>query len=120
MWAHKAGRVSRIFIAEGPGKATQVRELPLDASVVILRRRGYAVLYFNPRGSNGYGEAFSDGCVNDWGGGDYKDLMAGLDLVLAEHPELDGKRLGQERHTAGLPIGRVEGDGRPVRPLFRR
>jgi dipeptidyl aminopeptidase/acylaminoacyl peptidase len=56
--------------------------------------RGYAVLYLNPRGSTGYGQRFSDGCVNDWGGADYKDLMAGLDHVLAHHPELDAARLG--------------------------
>jgi len=40
---------------------------------------GYPVLYINPRGSASYGQAFSDGCINDGGGGDYKDLMAGLD-----------------------------------------
>lgn len=55
--------------------------------------RGYAVLYLNPRGSAGYGQRFSDGCVQDWGGGDYKDLIAGLDHVLAAHPEIDRNRL---------------------------
>ena len=60
----------------------------------LLRANGYAVLYLNPRGSNGYGQSFSDGCVNDWGGADYKDLMAGLDHALAKHPELDAERLG--------------------------
>jgi dipeptidyl aminopeptidase/acylaminoacyl peptidase len=55
--------------------------------------RGYAVLYLNPRGSAGYGQKFSDGCVQDWGGGDYKDLMAGLDHVLAQYPQLDPQRL---------------------------
>lgn len=60
----------------------------------LLCSRGYAVLSPNPRGSAGYGQKFSDGCVNDWGGGDYKDLMASLDDALAKHPELDGSRLG--------------------------
>ncbi|MFO0866769.1 MAG: S9 family peptidase [Gemmataceae bacterium] len=55
--------------------------------------RGYAVLYLNPRGSAGYGQKFSDGCVKDWGGGDYKDLMAVLDHILAQHPQLDPQRL---------------------------
>ena len=41
-----------------------------------LAGAGYAVILLNPRGSNGYGQEFSDGCVGDWGGGDYKDLMA--------------------------------------------
>jgi dipeptidyl aminopeptidase/acylaminoacyl peptidase len=55
--------------------------------------RGYAVLAINPRGSSGYGQKFSDGCVNDWGGGDYKDLMAGVDHVLATHASIDRARL---------------------------
>ena len=48
----------------------------------------------NPRGSTGYGQKFSDGCVNNWGGGDYKDLMAGVDYVLKKFPQVDPRRLG--------------------------
>jgi dipeptidyl aminopeptidase/acylaminoacyl peptidase len=55
---------------------------------------GYATLAINPRGSSGYGQAFSDGCVNNWGGGDYKDLMAGVDAVLKTHQTIDPARLG--------------------------
>jgi dipeptidyl aminopeptidase/acylaminoacyl peptidase len=55
--------------------------------------KGYSVLAINPRGSSGYGQKFSDGCVNDWGGGDYKDLMAGVDHALATHTNLDPAKL---------------------------
>jgi dipeptidyl aminopeptidase/acylaminoacyl peptidase len=54
---------------------------------------GYAVLAINPRGSSGYGQRFSDGCINDWGGGDYHDLMAGVDYVLATHQNIDPAKL---------------------------
>lgn len=56
--------------------------------------RGYAVLAVNPRGSSGYGQKFADGCINDWGGGDYRDLMAAVDEILRRHPEVDSNRLG--------------------------
>ena len=56
--------------------------------------RGYATLVVNPRGSSGYGQAFSDGCVGNWGGGDYQDLMAGVDFVLRTRPKVDPARLG--------------------------
>ncbi len=56
--------------------------------------RGYAVLAVNPRGSSGYGQKFADGCINDWGGGDYRDLMAAVDEILRRHPEVDPNRLG--------------------------
>jgi dipeptidyl aminopeptidase/acylaminoacyl peptidase len=55
--------------------------------------RGYAVLAINPRGSSGYGQKFSDGSVNNWGGGDYQDLMAGVDKVLASHSNIDPEKL---------------------------
>ena len=56
--------------------------------------RGYAVLLLNPRGSSGYGQKFADGCVDNWGGGDYQDLMAGVDHVLQTHAGIDPQRLG--------------------------
>jgi dipeptidyl aminopeptidase/acylaminoacyl peptidase len=60
----------------------------------VYAARGYGVLYLNPRGSSGYGQKFSDGCVNNWGGGDYQDLMKGVDFALAKHPWIDPNRLG--------------------------
>jgi acylaminoacyl-peptidase len=55
---------------------------------------GYAVIYTNPRGSQGYGEAFTSAVIRDWGGGDYADVMAGLDEALRRHDEIDPARLG--------------------------
>jgi dipeptidyl aminopeptidase/acylaminoacyl peptidase len=45
--------------------------------------RGWAVLRANPRGSTGYGLPFRSSNVNDWGGGDYADLMSGVDAAIA-------------------------------------
>ncbi|HXB68916.1 MAG TPA: S9 family peptidase [Candidatus Acidoferrales bacterium] len=45
--------------------------------------RGWAVLRANPRGSTGYGLPFRSSNVDDWGGGDYTDLMSGVDAVIA-------------------------------------
>lgn len=47
-----------------------------------LAGAGHVVLMPNPRGSSGYGEAFQEACVRDWGGGDYEDLMAGVDALV--------------------------------------
>jgi dipeptidyl aminopeptidase/acylaminoacyl peptidase len=55
---------------------------------------GYAVVYVNPRGSQGYGEAFARAVVGDWGGGDYADVMAGLDEALRRYDFIDPDRLG--------------------------
>jgi len=55
---------------------------------------GYALIYMNPRGSQGYGEGFSRASIGDWGGGDFADLMTGLDEALHRFPFIDGERLG--------------------------
>jgi dipeptidyl aminopeptidase/acylaminoacyl peptidase len=47
-----------------------------------LAGAGHVVLMPNPRGSSGYGEAFMQACVRDWGGKDYEDLMAAVDVLV--------------------------------------
>jgi len=48
----------------------------------VFNAHGYAVLRPNPRGSSGYGKKFRYANYKDWGGGDYRDLMAGVDHVV--------------------------------------
>ena len=55
---------------------------------------GYAVVYTNPRGGQGYGEAFAQAVIGDWGGGDYADVMAALDEAITRHSFIDPDRLG--------------------------
>jgi len=49
----------------------------------ILAACGIGVVYGNPRGSLGYGEAFGLASTGDWGGGDARDLLAIVDAALA-------------------------------------
>lgn len=44
---------------------------------------GYAVLYTNPRGSTGYGQAFADGIDKTYPDSDFGDLMAAVDAAVA-------------------------------------
>jgi dipeptidyl aminopeptidase/acylaminoacyl peptidase len=53
---------------------------------------GYAVVYLNPRGSDGYSEKFAD-IRGKYGTRDFDDLMEGLDYVLKRYPQIDGSRL---------------------------
>lgn len=45
-----------------------------------LADNGFNVIYGNPRGSDGYGEEFAKGCVGDWGGKDFGDLLEFVDI----------------------------------------
>lgn len=50
--------------------------------IASFAARGWAVLRANPRGSTNYGLPFRAANANDWGGGDYQDLMSGVDAVI--------------------------------------
>lgn len=67
------------------------RASPYPAAV--FAERGYAILRPNPRGSSGYGKDFRFANMNDWGGGDYQDLMAGVDEMIKQGIA-DPERLG--------------------------
>ncbi|MDQ2994528.1 MAG: S9 family peptidase [Pseudomonadota bacterium] len=54
---------------------------------------GYFVFYPNPRGSYGQGEDFTRANIKDFGYGDFRDILAGVDQVLRIAP-VDPQRLG--------------------------
>jgi dipeptidyl aminopeptidase/acylaminoacyl peptidase len=58
-----------------------------------LAGMGYFVLYPNPRGSYGQGEAFTRANIRDFGYGDFKDILAGVDEAIRVAP-IDPNRLG--------------------------
>ena len=60
---------------------------------VLLSQQGYFVLLPNPRGSFGQGEKFTRANVRDFGGGDLRDILAGVDAAAGEAP-VDPQRLG--------------------------
>ena len=58
-----------------------------------LAAQGYVVYFCNPRGGQGYGEEHAKAIWNDWGGADYRDVMAWADVVSAR-PYIDTGRMG--------------------------
>jgi len=72
-----------------------------NANFQVYAARGYAVLYLNPRGSTGYGQKFSDGTINEWGGSDYRDLMLGVDEALRKNSWIDPERMGVTGNSYG-------------------
>lgn len=59
----------------------------------VLAGRGHAVLLPNPRGSTGRGPAFSNAVFGDVGGGELRDVLAGVDAMV-ERGVADPERLG--------------------------
>jgi len=66
----------------------------------VLAAAGYVVLYTNPRGSTSYGQEFADVIQYRFPGDDAKDLMAGVDALLARG-YVDETRLGVTGGSGG-------------------
>ncbi|MCA1801516.1 MAG: prolyl oligopeptidase family serine peptidase, partial [Rhodothermaceae bacterium] len=64
-----------------------------DFTPHLFSANGYVVLMINPRGSSGYGQAFSEILFADWGNKDYEDVMAAVDYAIDEG-YADPERLG--------------------------
>jgi dipeptidyl aminopeptidase/acylaminoacyl peptidase len=65
----------------------------LESFDAALASHGYFVFKPNPRGSYGQGEAFTAANVKDFGAGDLRDVLTGVDAVLNEAP-IDPERVG--------------------------
>ncbi|MGZ3305568.1 MAG: S9 family peptidase [Asticcacaulis sp.] len=83
----------------GPSSAVTPRFIS-GGTVVDLLNAGYFVFEPNPRGSYGQGEAFVLSNRRDFGGGDLRDILAGIDAVEKVAP-VDDKRLGIYGHSYG-------------------
>src|SRR6266480_2574384 len=86
-----------VLIHGGPSSVT-TSEWPASfgmsrAIIAALSAHGYYVLLPNPRGSYGQGEDFTRANVKDFGGGDLRDTLAGIDAAIAKYP-IDPARLG--------------------------
>jgi len=86
-----------VLIHGGPSNVT-TSEWPASfgmsrAIIAALSARGYYVLLPNPRGSYGQGEDFTRANVQDFGGGDLRDDLAGVDAAIKKYP-IDSNRLG--------------------------
>ena len=66
----------------------------------VLAEAGYVVLYVNPRGSTTYGQEFGNVIQYRYPGDDWKDLMAGVDALLARG-FVDEKRMGVTGGSGG-------------------
>jgi dipeptidyl aminopeptidase/acylaminoacyl peptidase len=83
-----------VSVHGGPGYAIQASwpGIPFD-NVMAMPSRGYFLFQPNPRGSFGRGEEFTQANVRDFGYGDWRDVMSGVEAVLASAP-VDPQRLG--------------------------
>jgi dipeptidyl aminopeptidase/acylaminoacyl peptidase len=79
-------RVPLLVVIHGGPAGVFVRSFTGGVSpypVAVFASRGYAVLRCNVRGSSGYGRDFRHANHKDWGGGDYQDILSGVDALVA-------------------------------------
>ena len=81
------------FLLNPHGGPTGASLLSFNPAEQILAGNGYVILEPNFRGSTGRGEKFASANQNDWGNGDYKDDMSGVQAMV-DKGWADAARLG--------------------------
>jgi dipeptidyl aminopeptidase/acylaminoacyl peptidase len=77
----------------GPASVKRPRWPTANFDMTVLSALGYFVLFPNPRGSYGQGEAFTRANIQDFGGGDFRDILAGVSAAEKQAPA-DDHRVG--------------------------
>jgi dipeptidyl aminopeptidase/acylaminoacyl peptidase len=90
---HTSGTVPMITVVHGGPADAVVPSFTGHGLATELLARGYAVFRPNPRGSFGQGERFTLANVRDFGHGDLRDVLAGIDAAAKSAP-IDLTRLG--------------------------
>lgn len=83
-WFLPAGGTGRPLVTEIHGGPHTLYGWSPVWEFQILAATGIGVFYCNPRGSEGYGQAFNDANHRDWGPGPMRDVLAGVDGLVAE------------------------------------
>ena len=91
--ADPAVKAPMITVVHGGPASANVPNFIATGGLPSLIRAGYYVFLPNPRGSYGQGEAFTMANRRDFGGGDLRDILAGIDAVEKVAP-VDDNRLG--------------------------
>ena len=88
---------------------SQHQMIPMFHEFQLLAAEGYVVFYCNPRGSDGYGQAFYQSIEKSWGERDSLDILKGVDLVV-EKGYIDTQRMGVTGGSyAGFMTGWIVG-----------
>jgi dipeptidyl aminopeptidase/acylaminoacyl peptidase len=82
-----------VSVHGGPASVKTPSWPGLSLDFALLSQEGYFVLFPNPRGSFGQGEKFTLANVQDFGGGDLRDILAGVEEVVKNAP-IDPARIG--------------------------
>ena len=70
------------LIVEPHGGPRSSRDLGFKPTWHYFSGEGFAYFAPNFRGGDGYGNDFATANYNDWGGGDYQDIMTGVDFLI--------------------------------------
>ena len=83
-WLLRAGKGRRPTVVQIHGGPHTLYGWAPFLEFQILAGTGMSVYYCNPRGSEGYGRAFNEANIKDWGPGPMRDVLAGVDALVAD------------------------------------
>ena len=99
-----------IFLIHGGPQGHWSDDFHYRWNLQMFASKGYVVVAPNPRGSTGYGQDFTDGISQDWGGKVYIDLMNAYDYAITNYKFIDGNNtFAAGASYGGYMINWIEG-----------
>ena len=99
-----------LFLIHGGPQGHWTDDFHYRWNLQMFASKGYVVVAPNPRGSTGYGQAFTDGISQDWGGKVYEDLMNAYDYAINNYKFIDSKNtFAAGASYGGYMINWIEG-----------
>lgn len=96
--AGSRGPLPTVLMVHGGPNAAFGEAFSIDAQALCAA--GFGVVYTNPHGSTGYGDAFTHAAIADWGGTPVRDVLAVIDHAVGEG-WADGDRIGMTGNSYG-------------------
>ena len=114
-WFLPAGKGAQPLVTQIHGGPHTLYGWSLFWEFQVLAANGIGVFYSNPRGSEGYGEDFNDANHRDWGPGPTRDVLAGVDALVADGLA-DPERLGAHGRLVRRVPDQLDRRPRPAVP----
>jgi acylaminoacyl-peptidase len=83
-WLIPAGKGAQPLVTEIHGGPHTLYGWAPMLEFQLLASNGMGVFFSNPRGSEGYGRAFNEANIRDWGPGPMRDVLAGVEALVAD------------------------------------
>ncbi|KAG0699998.1 alpha beta-hydrolase [Suillus ampliporus] len=105
------GKWPAVMLIHGGPESARYDQWSTHWNPNVFASQGYVVVAINPTGSTSFGQDFTDGINQNWGGRPIQDLLMGWKYILQNYPEIDQSRtVAAGASYGGYAINWIQGN----------